>query len=768
MAKAHTLTDNFNDNSTDNSKWSSYGPIQEVNQRLEIRPPGNLAQYGGYRSAGTYDLTGSFIQAEVVQVLSGRQVSETQLMALGDGNNSLFLVAGAGLLACGARVAGTGGVFKTIPYDPELHRWWRLREDGGVVFWEVSADGQSWPAVATMPTPTSANKTTFLSSIYVFLQAGTDALEAYPGTAIFESFNTAGAREPRRIEERRLSALATREQAAQLAAGRQHPRHANNNDEINYADRPFIGNYSKSLKHDSVGDPDPISYGSLLRALESRDPGDFEEIAQPSGAVKLNNPQGGLAFDLEGADSQSVTQPPAPRFDSKQIAAEMGELYWMALARDVSFINYASDAAVTDTIIERAIRSLNNEFPQFGGTAPVTAQNLFRGIFPGDQVGPFISQFLWKGNSDPRKPDGQGRDADEGFITYGAQVIDQRQWTVKGYPQLGAAADYLTQFSNWLAVQNGRDDRGKDQLDTTQRRFIRNLRDGTNFVHFDQVVNAYWNAAFLLLSEPAGNQLSGVGAGRPQVDKEFSCDQGNPYDPPGTASDSRTQAGFATFGPIHLLQLLIEVSGRATRAVWWQKWGVHRRLRPEEYGGRVDNHLTGRRTYPLDSSILNSLSTGLLGPTYSARWGSGVFLLPQAYPEGCPNHPSYGAGHATVSGACATMLKAYFDESTPIKNPVITSADGSALLAYTGSDAGQMTVGGELNKLASNISLFRNAAGVHWRSDYTESIRLGECVAIKLLQEMSLTFNEDDACFQLTRFDGTTIRIVAGRVVPVV
>ena len=70
--------------------------------------------------------------------------------------------------------------------------------------------------------------------------------------------------------------------------------------------------------------------------------------------------------------------------------------------------------------------------------------------------------------------------------------------------------------------------------------------------------------------------------------------------------------GFATFGAPHLLQLLIEVSGRAGRAVWWQKWGVHRRLRPEEYGGRIDNHRNGRRTYPLDTSILNSLGTGLL------------------------------------------------------------------------------------------------------------------------------------------------------------
>ncbi len=58
-------------------------------------------------------------------------------------------------------------------------------------------------------------------------------------------------------------------------------------------------------------------------------------------------------------------------------------------------------------------------------------------------------------------------------------------------------------------------------------------------------------------------------------------------------------------------------------------------------------------------------------------------------------------------------------------------------------------------------------AGVHWRSDYTESILLGDRVAIGLLQEMSLTFNEDGAFFQFHRFDGSTIRIFDGRVEPV-
>jgi hypothetical protein len=572
---------------------------------------------------------------------------------------------------------------------------------------------------------------------------------------------------PRREEERRLAALGIRQQAAELAAERPHPVDDNNGDEVNYnqadvvtGDPAFIGNYSKGLRHDDVGDPDPVSYGSLLRALQSRDPADFRQILlgtiDPNARrLKLTNPQAGLAFDLDGPDAQENTMPPAPRFDSVVEAHEQGELYWMALARDVYFGDYG-----TDSIVQAAIQSLNTEFPQFGGTLPVNAQNVFRGIYPGEQVGPYVSQFMWKGNSDPRKAPGQGRNASDGYIAYGSQVIDQRQQTVQGFAMAGLDADYLYDFPWWLRAQNGEDFRGNDKFDFAARRFIRNLRDGANYVHFDLVINPWYNAAWILLSEPMGSQETGDAGAVPMRDREFPKDTGNPYDPP--APSSPTEGGFATFGDPHVIEVLTEVTGLAFRAVWWQKWGVHRRLRPEEFGGRIDNWLTGRRDYPIDHSIKNSLLHGMLAPYYGPGDRFPSYLLPQAFPEGAPTHPAYGAGHATVSGACATILKAFFDESKSIESPAIPSADGLTLLPYAGPGAGDMKVGGEINKLAGNIALFRNAAGVHWRTDYTESLLLGERVAIGLLQELSITFNEDDAFFQLTRFDGTTIRIRDG------
>jgi hypothetical protein len=82
------------------------------------------------------------------------------------------------------------------------------------------------------------------------------------------------------------------------------------------------------------------------------------------------------------------------------------------------------------------------------------------------------------------------------------------------------------------------------------------------------------------------------------------------------------------------------------------------------------------------------------------------------------------------------------------------SRDGLSLLSYNEPDVAQMTIRSELNKLASNVSIGRNHAGVHWRSDYTESVFLGEQVAIQLLQDYGFTYNEDFNGFGLTTFSG--------------
>ncbi len=337
---------------------------------------------------------------------------------------------------------------------------------------------------------------------------------------------------------------------------------------------------------------------------------------------------------------------------------------------------------------------------------------LFRGFTAGDAAGPYLSQFLLKP------------------VTFGAQAIQQQIRTVL------PASDFLTQYTDWLDAQNGVPPRQAEQIDPT-RRFIRNGRDLAWWVHMDVLFQAYFNAALILLAPP---------------------DQGGPAAPWSAAlpyQASATQDGFGTFGAPHLVALIAEVSTRALKAVWYQKWFVHRRLRPEEFGGRIQNVVRGAAGYPLHADLINSAlsADGALGKTFAKTTS---YLLPQVYPEGCPLHPSYGAGHATVAGACVTVLKAWFDESSVIPSPVVASADGLSLLPYDGPP---LTVGGELDKLAANIAMGRNFAGIHWRSDYQESLKLGEAVALAILRDQAPTYNERFTGFTLTKFDGTKVTV---------
>jgi hypothetical protein len=499
--------------------------------------------------------------------------------------------------------------------------------------------------------------------------------------------------DPSTLNARRQKAYQIRIDAAELAASRPNPLHPNNGEEALYPKK--IASFSKGLPHNGLGEVDPTAYAALRKAIISENPVDFESIPLGSGR-KLTNPQSAYAFDLEGADSHDLAQPPAPTIARGEAASEMDELYWMALARDIGFVDYPSDPTIAAAAAELtqfgAFRG-----PRDGGA--VTPGTVFRGATAGDLVGPYVSQFLWMD------------------IPMGAVLIPQQM-----RPCL-ANVDYMTDYQEWLAMQNGFVP-GPDVLDPTAR-YICNLRDLARWVHVDALYQAYHQACLILL---------GLGA---------PLDSGNPY------VSSATQDGFGTFGGPHILSLVTEVATRALKAVWYQKWRVHRRLRPEAFGGLIHNVRSGAASYPVSPAILNAT---VLDRTRDAH---GTYLLPQAFPEGSPLHPSYGAGHATVAGACVTILKAWFDESFVLPNPVVTDRSGSTLLPYTGPD---LTVGNELNKLAANVGIGRNGAGVHFRSDYTQSILLGEAIALTILEEQRETYNESHK-FTITKFDGTPVEV---------
>jgi hypothetical protein len=85
--------------------------------------------------------------------------------------------------------------------------------------------------------------------------------------------------------------------------------------------------------------------------------------------------------------------------------------------------------------------------------------------------------------------------------------------------------------------------------------------------------------------------------------------------------------------------------------------------------------------------------------------------------------------------------------------------DGLSLVPYKGPDVWQMSVTNELHKLAGNIGMGRDFAGIHWRSDYDQALLLGEAVAISILRDQGATFSEKFAGFTFTKFDGTPMTV---------
>src|SRR5271169_2004568 len=271
------------------------------------------------------------------------------------------------------------------------------------------------------------------------------------------------------------------------------PRQPDNGDEARYADKS--GTYTKCVKQAGIGVVDPAAYLTFKQALTSGDPADFAAITM-GGARTLNGPQGGLAFDLEGLDSSQFASPPAPAVASEAYGTELVEMYWASLLRDVAFTDYATNPVAAQAANE--LSSMNTYAGPRDASNKVTPDLLFRGRFPGETIGPYMSQFLLQKTA------------------MGALAIDQKYMTLK------AGIDYMTDPTTFQQVQNGIST-GKSVVPDTPV-YLHNGRGLSAFTHVDVLYQAYLTAYLV---------LNTIGA---------PLNPGNPY------IGSTTQNGFNTMG----------------------------------------------------------------------------------------------------------------------------------------------------------------------------------------------------------------------------
>ncbi|MEM7475118.1 MAG: bromoperoxidase [Planctomycetota bacterium] len=639
--------------------------------------------------------------------------------------------------------------------------------------------------------------------------------------------------------ERAEQAKAQRELAAEISRTLTAARTQSNQEEADHS-APYPANFTKGLRHNENGlVDDGKHYEAFVEAINSPDPNFFNTGVETASKEDFctteadwrgwESPRAGHVYDLQGADAGAVGMAPAPRVGSSELAAEMAEVYSLAILRDVSFENIRAgkgtkigDLGSAGLSAKQIVNALNsmaffdgkgrasstpntkdssglNHFERNRlaaryacGEKQLSTHSVFRGSTPGAMAGPYISQFMLIG-SESIAGCGGGRssfpgtaatfDLQDGFIPYGSLVIDQRTITHR------AGLDHMTNWCRWLDVQNGAALGGTDQFES-ERRFITTPRDLATYVHYDALYEAYLNACLIMLS------------------------MGVPFSK-GFPEGSGVRTPFATFGGPHILSLVTEVATRCLKAVRRQKFNYHRRARPEAMGGRltlsklgagahlgnaedafertlkelpdvivkaivalnkeqnesVEIHCVDEKGAKVSCLPTHPQKTGKTSKSYTeTQLAKANLLLPMAFPEGSPMHPAYGAGHATVAGGCVTMLKAFFemfeDNDSFVERKLrsddkdiafVPTENGKSLKDVSKSE-GPLTIQGELDKLAANISIGRNMAGVHYYSDYYDSLRLGERVAVSILMEQAPTYGETvESTF--TSFDGDHITI---------
>ncbi len=566
-----------------------------------------------------------------------------------------------------------------------------------------------------------------------------------------------------------------------------------------------VAKFGKSLDHDDdTGLPTAEAYESLVEACETGggygniqqadlSPADDDIDTSDLVDEELNprplvQPETAWTYMTEGASTAQLRIAVPPPFDDPETGAEMVELYWRALTRDVDFRDYDNSELVAAAAAE--LNSLD-AYQGPGVDDGVTPGNVFRGVTPGAEVGPYVSQFLWKDRNLGRGPEDQ---------RIQPQVIDETA-SIDPDGTVGPPTDYATTVEDWLKIQKGvapaTDDSLPGNAYSQERRYIITGRDMCERVHDDPPYRQVQKAAQVLIFTMNAPLDDGI----PYTLKPFEKPSPSRRDVDNFTA--QTTLPFNDFGPLYIEKKVLEAAEHGQKAAWHKKWNVHRRLRPEEYAGRVQAVLTdssgdgptgnngngptgnngngptgnngrsdgGLETveggYPVPENLLDSHALELASENY------GSYLLPQAYAEGSPTHPSYPAGHSVVAGAGVTVLKALFDGDYvfPPDQKVVPTRDGTAL-ETAGEVSGNpmdiedtLTVRGELNKLASNMALGRNRAGIHYRSDGIEGLRLGEAAAIRFLEDQ-LTLSQrvedpDDGqvALGLETFDGDSVTV---------
>ena len=183
------MTDNFDDNLTDRTRWSPFAgaglSVVESQGQVQITTRGNGKGYAGYVSAKHYDCTGSGAKVRLVNAGDqGLNSLEVSLAVDHRGGDRVQLIVRKGTLIVKKQLAGAQTFPMTTPYSQATMKYLQIREAGGMTYLETSPDGSVFnqvmaPFADFFP----------MDDVTAEVATGSYQVEASATTTAFDDFN---------------------------------------------------------------------------------------------------------------------------------------------------------------------------------------------------------------------------------------------------------------------------------------------------------------------------------------------------------------------------------------------------------------------------------------------------------------------------------------------------------------------------------------------------------------------------------------------------
>ena len=177
------LQDGFDAGMIDSERWYVWdaNEIAVAGGRLVFTPRDDEMSSERYTvsTRTNYDADECAVWLEAPQLILDGAAGETYLQLFSLSGSAEIGVEDGLLFA----KMGWGSPDNGVPYDPQLHRWWRIRESGDRLYFETSADFFSW----TIRHEEASGS--FVSNVYIVIGTNAPANTSQMGTSQVDNLN---------------------------------------------------------------------------------------------------------------------------------------------------------------------------------------------------------------------------------------------------------------------------------------------------------------------------------------------------------------------------------------------------------------------------------------------------------------------------------------------------------------------------------------------------------------------------------------------------